>query len=112
MSFDYSEDAATAIEMIAEFGRAMTLRSQTNSGTAWDPTIVNVDTAIVGVMLEYEAHERDSLIQASDKKVLTTSSPTVAMKLIDGGVVYEIVSVKPLQPGDTVILSEIQARKG
>jgi hypothetical protein len=106
----YASNAATATRLIAKYGRAMTLRSQTNSGTAWDPTIVNVDTAIVGVMLEYEAHERDSLIQASDKKVLTTSSPTVAMKLIDGGVVYEIVSVKPLQPGDTVIMTELQVR--
>lgn len=116
----YTSARATAVRMLAKYGRAMTLRSSVSSGTAWDPTITNTDTAITGVMLEYAAHELQSvgssitatdLVQKSDKKVLTSATATPQMKLIDGGITYEIISVKPLHPGDTVIMSEIQARK-
>lgn len=107
----YTRARATAVRMLAKYGRAMTLRSSVSSGTSWDPTITDTDAAITGVMLEYDAHEQVGLIQASDKKVLTSATATPQMKLIDGGITYEIISIKPLQPGDTVIMSEIQARK-
>jgi len=102
---------ATATRLIAKHGRAMTLRAIESYGAEYNPTLVDVDEHIMGVMLEYEAHERDSMIQSSDKKVLTTAQATAQMKLVDGGVEYEIISVKPLQPGDTVIMSELQVRR-
>lgn len=104
---------ATAARLIIKHGRAMKLRSQVTSGTAWDPTIVPNDQDVTGVVLEYDETERGPLIQANDKKVLLSSavSPDTSMKLVDGSDIYEIVRVTPIQPGTVLILNELQVRK-
>lgn len=98
---------------MAKFGRDVTLRSHTETGTAWDPTLATVDTVVKAVVINYMPHEIDgTLILATDKKAIfaSTFAPTVAMKLIDGEETLEIVNVSIIKPGATVCLYEVQAR--
>jgi hypothetical protein len=109
----YDGLAIRAAALIAKYGRTMYLRSYTATGDEWNPTLVAIDTEIKGVMLEYTAYEQNDLIQANDKKVLVSAEvePTPQHKLVDGGIEYEIVRAKPLKPGVTLILTELQIRK-
>jgi hypothetical protein len=108
----YIDAAADILSAIAEYGRSMTLRSKTSTGTAWDPTLTNSDQTIKGVVKDYSAFEIDgTLVMQGDKKIIlgATYAPTTAMKIVDG-IEMSIVSVKEIKPGDTVLAYEVQVR--
>lgn len=119
MSFDYARTVATADRMIERFGVAGTLRRRVTTGPEYDPTEGDpVDHACRFVVSDYSAMEIDGTrVLATDKKVmLAKGSLTVEpmlSDLLDDGVtpVYKLVAIKPLQPGATVVMWELQVRR-
>ena len=84
MSFDYSELAATALELLTEFGGDVTRRSYTAG--VYDPatglvTPTTADTTRQGALFDFGAGktlERGTLIQAGDKQLLLDATATVS----------------------------------
>jgi transketolase C-terminal domain/subunit len=104
--------AALALAQIADKGRTVTLRTETNSGTGYDPTISNSDASIKAVITKFTASEIDgTLIQANDKRLITTTEITAQQLIIDDGIEYEVINVDEIKPGDTAILYKAQIRK-
>ena len=50
--------------------------------------------------------------KANDKKYLIAGDVTVTtdMKILDGGIEHSIINVLSVKPGDTLVLSKVQAR--
>ena len=109
---DYAGLAATANRLIEANGRTLTLRTFAPSGDAWNPTLTPTDSSVIGVVLKFSAAEVGDLVQADDKKILFSAdvSPTAQDKIIDGSIVYSIVSVNEIKPGPTSVLYIVQAR--
>ena len=111
---NYASLAATAERLIRENGREMTLRSETASGDAWNPTLSVSDSTVVGVVTKFSAFEvANGLVEAQDKKILfaATVPLTNAKRIIDGGVEYSIINVETVKPGYTAVLYKAQVRK-
>lgn len=119
--FDYSRSLAGANRMIARYGKAGFIRRPgTVTGPAYDPTIGEpTDHPARFVVTDYATKDIDgSRVLATDKRVLLsvgslTIEPTTSDRLVgdgdDNG--YSIEAVNPVEPGDTVLLYWIQARK-
>ena len=102
-----------ADKLITKNGREMVLRENVTSGSAYNPTITNVDHAVIGVATEYKLNQVSDIIQVGDKQILMTASaaPNTAMKLIDDGVTFEIVNVFEIKPGNGAIMYKVQVRR-
>lgn len=114
MSYDYAPLAATAARLLARFGRSVFLRSTTQvGGEAWNPVYQQADVPVMGIIRPYTLKERGDLIPDGDQLAILdgTASPTVAQKLIDGGIEMEIVSVSKAAPGNTALVYFCQVRK-
>lgn len=119
MSFDYGRTVATADRMIERFGIAGTLRRRTTTGPDYDPTEGDpVDHACRFVVSDYSAMEIDGTrVLATDKKLMLakgalTVEPMLSDLLVDGvSSSYKVVAIKPLQPGATVVMWELQVRR-
>lgn len=117
MTFDYTKPRATAERLIKRFGQSVTLRQKTSSGPAHNPTIVNVDNACTGLVLEYNSNEIDgTLILTGDKKLMLSTqglsvTPNASDTMIIDGHNHTIEDIAHLSPAGTVILWEIQIRK-
>lgn len=118
--FDYSRSLAAANRMIARYGKAGFIRRPgAVTGPAYDPTIGEpTDHPARFVVTDYETGDIDgSRVLATDKNVLLsvgslTITPTTSDRLVDaGGIVYSIEDADPVEPGDTVLLYWIQARR-
>jgi hypothetical protein len=113
--FDYARARATAERLIAKFGMAGSIQRQTNTGPAYDPTVITTDYPCTLVVLEYEDRQIDgTLIRSTDKLIYLSTeglaiTPTEADRVIASDT-YSIVSLKPLSPAGTVLMWEIQAR--
>jgi hypothetical protein len=126
MTFNYTKAAASAEQLLRNFGKNVTVRKQV-AGT-YDPAtssaaITNVDTTAKGALLNYtrmqygQHTEAGTLIQVGDKKLLLspvnlTSDPTASDLIIAGGFTWNIIDVKTLRPADVTVLYEIQLRRG
>jgi len=117
MAFDYTASRSTAARLIANFGQSASIRRLTNGGSdTWAPTQTPADTTVTCVVTDYAHRERDGTrIQAKDRKVYVSAldlaiTPTPGDKFVLGAMVYDIISVGPLEPGGTVILFELQVR--
>lgn len=119
MSF-YGDLQSTATELLAEFGKPLTLRIQT--GSAYDPdTQTNVpaytDYPVSGLVLNYKGrtNEAGTYVQTDDKRILVSVSnapePTTGAQVVDGSTVYVVQAVKALSPAGTNLLFELQGRK-
>lgn len=119
MSF-YGDLQSTATELLAEFGKPLTLRIQT--GAAYDPaTQTNVpaytDYAVSGIVLNYGGvtTEAGTYVQTADKRILvsvsTAPEPTTGAQVVDGSTVYVVQTVKSLNPAGTPLLYELQGRR-
>jgi hypothetical protein len=119
MSADYAEMAVDALEMLAEFGAAVTRRSHT-TGT-YDPatgsaSTTTADTTRTGVFLGINGgaqYVRGQLIQGGDKRLLLDASAAVALQdhFIDGaGGEWTIVSLDPIAPAGVAVLYDIHVR--
>lgn len=110
--YNYGPIAATAIRLISEFGRTVTLRTIAKSGTSYDPILTNTDTSIKAVVTAFKASEIDgTLIMATDKKLITTSAVTTVDKIIDGSIEYSIVAVDEVKPATTALVYKAVLRR-
>lgn len=115
--FDYTKSRATAEKLIAKFGQTGTLRRETASSTAYDPTITTNDYTVTLVDLDYdETQLSGTLITRGDRLVYLSTIglaivPANGDKILIGGVEHAILDVKPLQPSGTIVLWELQARR-
>jgi hypothetical protein len=131
---DYDELADTAEELIREYGREMTLRTETSSGDAWNPVISTSDATVVGVVTSFSKFEvANGLVDAQDKRILFAGNVPVtnAKSVFDtgaeslvgygkkygknygviGGVEYSIVAIDEVKPGPVTMIYKAQVRK-
>lgn len=118
---DYVKLAATSQRLLDANGRSVTLVYRgpaADSGNAWDgsKSVGGASESAIGVFLDYQRREVDGTkIQAHDKRLLVaaqnlTNSPTTAERVTDGGVNYQVIDVRVVQPGATILLYELQVR--
>ena len=105
--------AQLATEMIGENGRAATLVTVSNGGSAWDPVQASAEVDVTVLQTSFNASDRNQwLIEAHDKAFLLDSSvtPIVGSTLVDGATHYSIVNIATIAPGETTILHKVQVR--
>ncbi|NKJ04110.1 hypothetical protein [Rhizobium sp. SG741] len=116
-AFDYGKTRATAERLIAKFGQKGSLRRINNSGPDYDPVQASDDFPCSFVDLDQsQAHVADTLIQRGDRMVYISTeglsiTPTLADKMLIGGVEHAIVDIQPLSPGGTVVFWQLQVRR-
>ncbi|MCF0055517.1 hypothetical protein [Dyadobacter sp. CY356] len=120
MSF-YSEMADMAKEAIAENGRPVILRRNTegsyNPATDTFTGTGNVDENPSALFTEYKQAEIDgTVIIRGDKKVLLadaalTAPPEYNDIIVDGSDEYKVINIFTVKPGDTSIIYKLQVRK-
>lgn len=128
-TFDYAEMAATAQELLLEFGGPVTVR-QVVTGE-YDPELgeaptTTVDNDGIGALFDYSAQSAGlanlagSVIETGDKQLylapeLAAGGPMIEPKPADLvlalGATWRVVTVKPLAPAGIVLLFELQLRK-
>ena len=111
---DHVWAAELATEMIGENGRTMLLRTFTQSGDPWSPSLTPVDTPIIGLQTGWTRSDRDQfLIETGDIKILIDSSvePSTAGRIVDGSVDYSIIDFVTVAPGEQTIFYKVQARR-
>ena len=109
----YEESKQQAINDINEYGRTINIVSVVYSGTDYDPTITKTNTPVKAVQSFFLSNEIDGTnIKATDKKYLIAGNVTLTtdMKILDGGIEHSIINVLSVKPGDTLVLSKVQAR--
>lgn len=112
MAYDYTNIYNTAVRLIDKFGRNVTLRTTTTSGTSFDPVVNEIDTTIKAVSTKFNASEIDgTLIQQNDKKLITYDEVNDQQKIVDDGISYEVINVDTINPGDTKIIYMVQIRR-
>jgi len=110
--YDYAPISITAKRLIDKFGRDVSLITQTQSGTDYAPTITEITTIIKAVITTFNTKEIDgTLIQASDKKILTYDKIKPEQIISIDGQRLSIVNVDTVAPGDTKIIYKGQLRK-
>lgn len=116
-AFDYGKARATAERLIAKFGQKGILRRITSTGPDYDPVQTSEDFACSLVDLDHsQAHIGDTLIQRGDRIIYLSTEglsimPTLADKVLIGGVEHAIVDIQPLSPGGTVVFWQLQVRR-
>ena len=120
MSFDYLDAQLTADELIAEFGAAVTLSTQ--SGPSFDPITgaavtpsAPVSISGVGVKLQYKSGEINgtTIIMGDCKYLLSTRQvPLIGMVVVLAGETWRVIAADPLSPDSaTVVLWTLQLRR-
>lgn len=99
--------------MINKYGRTSYLVSVTKSGVDYDPVITETLISCKALQSIFTTNEIDgTLVKADDKKFLIAGNVNITtdMLLKDGDKKYSIVRIMEVKPGDTLILSKVQAR--
>ncbi|AMR77678.1 hypothetical protein [Cupriavidus nantongensis] len=124
MSTFYEEMAALAQELLAEFGKPLTLRRVVTGD--YDPDSGTVPEAPVeypgtGALFDYESVGSgqtwipSTLIEVGDKQCLLSPTgmplPATGDKLVDGADVWQVQNVKAVNPAGTPVLYELQLRR-
>lgn len=116
-AFDYDKARSTAERLIAKFGQKGSVRRITNSGPDYDPVQTSEDFACSFVDLDRsQAHVTDTLIQRGDRMIYLSTeglsiTPTLADKVLIGGIEHAIVDIQLLSPGGTVVFWQLQVRR-
>lgn len=116
---NYNALKNTARNLLASFGQSMTLTKylvDTYDSTTGVNSSTTSTTTDIGVILPYGdaiVSTSNSLIQQNDQQVFIQMAtiPNVADRLTVAGVVYDIVSVKAIEPAGINVLYELQVRK-
>jgi len=116
LGFDYAKAKATAERLIAKFGQSATLRQYTTSGDPWNPTLAPTDTTITAVDLNERVRDASgSLVGETVRTLIVSTSagvvPAKADKVVIGGSAHDIDEVRPLSPGGTALLYEVDLTK-
>ena len=118
MDYVFMQEQAT--NLLDHFGRNWVVR-RINKGE-YDPSTntrtIDETSDFTGkaVRLEYDQKQVDGEVIRSDDFQLIIEAknlgvvPTVHDKVIDDACVYEIISIKKIQPKDTIIYFEMQLR--
>lgn len=118
----YDEMAAMALEMIAEFGQPVTIRSITvgeyDPDTGSTPPDTVIEQTAQGILVDFTGQEfqNNSLIKQGDKKLKIAAQglawvPDLLNKVIAQGRTWSIVPpLKEINPAGTPILYELQVR--
>ena len=121
MSFDYADMAATAAELLAEFGATVTVTRATPGAYDPDTGTTGAGTSQTwtpsGVKLNYSAHEiNGTLILASDQRVYMSAvsgmDPNAGDTVTLGAEVWRVVASRTLAPAGLAVLLDVQCRKG
>lgn len=99
---------------LKEYGRGITIRKLSKSGSLYNPDITFQDFPSIGVSDNYDLSLIDgSVIKKGDIQYFIDCEIEVdqSSKIIDDGETYSIVSFQLIKPGDTELLYIIQARK-
>ena len=127
MTFDYAQSEATATRLIERFGQPSTLRQIENIGSEWAPDQATTDTTITVVDLNERVRDNSgTLVGETRRTLLVSTSAGVTIKKANKVVVgltdaqvataenalepvdwHEIAEVRPLAPGGTIILWEV-----
>jgi len=113
MSF-YSDLGLLADGLIDQFGYAVTIKTPTNTGTAYNPTVTWASAAVIGLKLSYSKSEIDgNLVQAGDVQFLLKGGAVLDTKcrIVDGSSEYQIITVSQVAPGGISVIQKAQARK-
>ena len=113
----YDDMAATALELLAEFGAPVTLRRVTPG--AYDPATSSASSTITdlpttGLVRDYKASLIDGTrILVGDKECVLSNeqAPKLTDKLPVDGVDWSIVDIKEINPAGTVVCYFVQVRK-
>lgn len=110
----------TATRLIRSRGRGVMLRRRGDpvtgsQDTPWRPNrddSVDIPATIVesvGIM----THEPGTVVKVSDLEGVLEcdTAPLKTDLLVDGGVVYQFVEIKPIQPGPVAVLYVFHARR-
>ncbi len=119
--FDYVTLRDTTVNGLLEnFGKTATMFQNVAvpGANPWDSEITTETSAEVTVV-QTEFSKADislSLVEAGDVKFLMSTNgvdfdPSLSDRIQTGADVYQITQVEPLQPGSTVMLWTIYARK-
>ena len=118
MAFNYLNMQETANRLITNFGANSVLRKVSNSGTAYAPTLSEVDYDIKAVVTDYSKSDIDGThILRSDKRILVKVGsleilPEVNDKIVIDSKEYKIMDINEIKPANIVIYWEIQGRNG
>jgi len=134
LAFDYSGLLAVADTLITDFGRPITLRR--NSRTAADPAkpwaepaSADIDTqaiSAVGVFLNSKRKAFDAVtagvgvglsnVEQKTTRVIVQALSTLPeemgrdWKVDDGSRTFEVLSSKPVKPGDTLLYYDLEVK--
>lgn len=124
MPFDYAPLKSTSTQLLAEFGRKVTLRRKgrpdydpaTSGNAAGSAAATNVPVNMAFFDFgEGVTEERGNLVQRGDKRALMDPAvvPEPEDQVVDrDGSVYSIVSIGKVAPGLTVVLYRLHLRHG
>ncbi|MCP4257652.1 MAG: hypothetical protein GY774_09030 [Planctomycetes bacterium] len=111
MAYDYSRLSATAVRLVAKFGRDVDLVSYRNQGASYDPSRLESTETVKAVQVQLDNID-ENLIKSTDKGFLIAAAEvTVDMSIRDGSKDYSIVAITEVTPGDTVMIYKVQARR-
>ena len=115
---NYDDSADTALRLLTNFGRDITLRTVTNGAynpatssntvTTTDTTVKAVDFAVKG-----ETYQDGALIKATDRYAIVSHNGAISVsdKLVIGSVVWSVIAVKTLAPAGIIVLHKVYIRK-
>lgn len=121
---DYVSLASVAERLIEQNGRDVTLRKENrtpaDSNAPWQGTSGAVTDIgpLKGVFVEYDNEGIDGdRVRRGDKRLFVAANDTSLQivegfdKVVDGTETWAIVAVRIVQPGDTLIIYDIQVRR-
>lgn len=128
MAIDYAALASDVQQLIEDNGRSVTLVRQSESaqlsGKPWRGGSASDDTTITAtaILIEYEENEiDDQLVRRGDQRCLLAATSTevagqdiTKFDTLDDSAVtgtWHIINVNAVQPGDTLIVYDIQLRR-
>jgi len=124
VAFDYTDLAATAKELIEDFGRTITIRKLDTAPTdvtkPWrGQGTAHTSITPIGVVLDYDAKDIDGeIIRARDKRAYIAATSAVVSgndlstfdEVVDDSITYRIIKAERLKPGSTDLLYTLQLR--
>jgi len=125
MSAFYDRMSATALNLIARFGQAITLRDTVPG--EYDPVTggstpeTTVDQPAQAILQDYAlqqagmSYAEGTVIKQGDKKILVAAQgltpPQLTTTVIADGATWTIVNIKEINPAGTPLVYELQGRR-
>jgi len=109
---EYLEDALDFAAEMRENGREASFGLRSKLGDAWDPSGEYVETGKAHVFPSNWKRDFSSDVHADDLMFFVSNEVDVSActVMVDDGIEYTIVKVKPFKPDQLVIFNEIQVR--